>query len=248
MRTIEDLHRIASPVKAISPGLRLLMGLSVILTAVSFPAYDLLGPAAMLLFPLTGFAVSLIPPGLCFYRLRYVMPFVLAVGLFNPFFDRQIIAVVGGIGISGGVISMITLILKGLVCLMTGFWMSAAVSCEEMARALTAIRCPRILVTLLVLTRRYISVLAEEAAIMQDAYRLRAPAHKGIHVSAWGSFLGQLILRSLDRAERLYESLQLRGFDGSFPPLDTDGRKRSFPAQAAGIGVIAAAAAVRWLF
>ena len=31
-----------------------------------------------------------------------------------------------------------------------------------------------------------------------------------------GIFLGQLILRSFDRAERVYNSMKCRGFDGSY--------------------------------
>ena len=52
---------------------------------------------------------------------------------------------------------------------------------------------------------------------MQEAYQLRAPGQKGLHISAWGSFLGQLLLRSMDRAEALYESMELRGFSGDYP-------------------------------
>ena len=51
---------------------------------------------------------------------------------------------------------------------------------------------------------------------MTEAYSLRAPGQKGIHISAWGSFLGQLLLRSMDRAEALYHSMLLRGFRGEY--------------------------------
>ena len=51
---------------------------------------------------------------------------------------------------------------------------------------------------------------------MTEAYRLRAPGQKGLHISAWGSFLGQLLLRSVDRGEELYGSMVLRGFRGEF--------------------------------
>lgn len=56
---------------------------------------------------------------------------------------------------------------------------------------------------------------------MTDAYHLRAPGQKGIHISAWGSFLGQLLLRSMDRADELYQSMQLRGFYGNFYYADS---------------------------
>ena len=55
---------------------------------------------------------------------------------------------------------------------------------------------------------------------MSDAYHLRAPGQKGIHVSAWGSFLGQLLLRSMDRAQELYSSMQLRGYRQQFHYVD----------------------------
>lgn len=74
--------------------------------------------------------------------------------------------------------------------------------------------------TLFLLTCRYVSVLMEQVSIMLDAYALRAPGQKGIHISAWGSFLGQLILRSMDKARELYQSMLLRGFDGSFSHLE----------------------------
>ena len=55
-----------------------------------------------------------------------------------------------------------------------------------------------------------------EASAMSQAYSLRAPGQKGIHISAWGSFLGQLLLRSMDRAQELYSSMELRGFRGEY--------------------------------
>ena len=49
-----------------------------------------------------------------------------------------------------------------------------------------------------------------------QAYKLRAPYQKGINIKAWGSFAGQILLRSIDRAEIVYESMLLRGFNGNF--------------------------------
>ncbi len=78
------------------------------------------------------------------------------------------------------------------------------------------LRVPRIFVLQLLLTYRYISVLMEEVARSLRAYSLRAPEQKGIHRSAWGSLAGQLILRTFDRAQRIYEAMCLRGFTGEY--------------------------------
>ena len=58
--------------------------------------------------------------------------------------------------------------------------------------------------------------MLEEVGIMTNAYHLRAPGQRGIRVDAWGSFLGQLILRSMDRSQMIYQAMCLRGFTGKY--------------------------------
>ena len=101
-------------------------------------------------------------------------------------------------------ISMLTLMLKGVFCLMASFLLMATTPIDSLCAALRKLHVPGLLVTLLLLTYRYVGVMTEELAVMTDAYHLRAPGQKGIQVSAWGSFLGQLLLRSMDRAQELY--------------------------------------------
>ena len=168
------------------------------------------------LFPVAGYQLAGLPMRLCFQKLRMVLPLVCAVGLLNPLFDRQIVAQVGTLAVSGGVLSMLTLILKGVFCLLASFLLMATTTIEAICRALRQLHVPKLLTNLLLLTFRYVGLLLSEVAVMQQAYSLRAPGQKGIHISAWGSFLGQL-LRSMDRAQALYESMELRGFSGEFP-------------------------------
>lgn len=61
----------------------------------------------------------------------------------------------------------------------------------------------------------YFRFAGRDAEVVQ-AYELRAPGQKGIHFKVWGSLMGQMLLRSMDRAEVIYESMCLRGFDGVF--------------------------------
>ena len=112
---------------------------------------------------------------------------------------------------------MLTLMLKGVLCLMASFLLMATTPIDALCAALRRLHIPSMLVTLLLLTYRYVGVMTEELAVMTDAYHLRSPRQKGIDRAAWGSFLGQLLLRSMDRAEALYAAMQLRGFRGEFP-------------------------------
>jgi cobalt/nickel transport system permease protein len=205
-----------SPIHRLSPLAKLLTTVLYIAVTVSFHKYQLSGLAVMALIPVFLFQVSGIPVRTCFYKLRIVLPLVMAVGLFNPLFDRAPMLYLGSVAVSGGVISMLSLMLKGVLCLMMSFLLIATTPIDSLCAALRRLHVPSILVTLLLLTFRYVGVMTEELAIMSDAYHLRAPGQKGIHISAWGSFLGQVLLRSMDRAQELYSSMLLRGYEGEF--------------------------------
>ena len=205
-----------SPLHRIHPSAKLLSTVLYVIVTVSFSKYDLSGLFPMILWPLLLFQISGITLRSCFYRLRIVLPLVMAVGLFNPFFDRTPVLKIGAFTVTGGMISMLTLMLKGVYCLMASYLLMATTGIDQLCAALRKMHFPRMLVTLLLLTYRYVGVMTEELAVMTDAYQLRAPGQKGIHYSAWGSFLGQLLLRSMDRAEELYSSMLLRGYHGEF--------------------------------
>lgn len=217
IRAMDDLAVMDSPIHRLSPTAKVIITVFYILTVVSFDKYDFSGLFIMVLFPIFGYQMSFIPVSTCFRKLWVVMPLVCAVGLANPFFDRTVLVRIGSFAVSGGVVSMCTLMLKGIFCLMASFLLIATTGMEGICHALRGLHVPKLLTTLLLLTYRYIGVLLEEVAVMNESYHLRAPNQKGIHISAWGSFLGQLLLRTMDRAQSLYDAMLLRGFDGEYP-------------------------------
>ena len=219
---MDELAARKSPVHALHPAAKLLTTIAYILITLSFDKYDLSGIIPMVLWPVLMYQISGVELRTCFYKLRIVLPLVMAVGLFNPLFDKEIMLTVGGVGVSGGVISMITLMLKGVFCLMASFLLMATTKIDSLCAALRKLHVPAMMVSLLQLTYRYVGVMTEELAVMTDAYHLRAPGQKGIHISAWGSFLGQLLLRSMDRAQELYASMLLRGYHDHFHYADIE--------------------------
>lgn len=225
LREMDELSEQSSPIHALHPLAKLLTTIAYIFFTVSFDKYELSGLIVMLLYPVVLFALSGVPVKTCFYKLRIVLPLVCAVGLFNPFFDRAPMLYIGSVAVSGGVLSMLTLMLKGVLCLMASFLLIATTSIDAICAALRKLHVPNLLVTLMLLTYRYISVMIDEVSVMTTAYKLRAPGQRGVHYSAWGSFLGQLLLRSMDRAEELYHSMQLRGFNGEFTYADVKSAK-----------------------
>lgn len=228
LREMDALAADNSPIHRIHPLCKLLVTVLYIVVVVSFPKYDFSGLIIMVLYPVALFQISGIPVRLCFHKLRFVLPVVCAVGLVNPFLDRVPLIQLGSITLTCGVVSMLVLMMKGIFSLMASFLLIATTSIDALCAALRQIHVPAILTTLLLLTYRYIGVMLEEVSVMTQSYSLRAPGQKGIHISAWGSFLGQLLLRSMDKAEELYSSMLLRGFRGDFfyadvPPCRASG-------------------------
>ena len=202
-------------VNLIHPLVKLLLTVFYIAVTVSFSRYDIIGLAGMVLYPLAVFILGDISIKDSLRRLRVVLPLVCVIGIFNPFFDK-VPVVFMGIPMNAGVLSMFTLMMKGIFSVMASYLLIATTSIEKICYALSLLYVPRIMVTQILLTYRYITVLLEEVNRITQAYSLRAPNQKGIHFKVWGSLTGQLLLRSMDRAEVVYESMLLRGYKGDF--------------------------------
>ncbi len=209
---------------------KLLVCVLYILVVASFNKYDLQGMILMAIFPVFGFVAGELSFKEGVYRMRLILPLVLFVGIFNPFFDKEILFYIGGtakelsagaeatggIPVTGGLVSMLTLMLKGFYCVLSAYILIATTSIEEICYALRKLHIPKVIVMVILLIYRYFGLMGNEADRIATAYALRAPSQKGINYKAWGPLVGQWLLRSMDRAGVVYESMVLRGFRGEF--------------------------------
>lgn len=216
LANLDALSRMDSPIHKRHPLAKLLVTVIYIMIVVSFSKDQLSALLPMIFYPVILFQLSRISMKVCLYKMRFILPLVCAVGIWNPILDREIVLKLGALSISSGMISFVTLLLKGVFSLMASFLLIATTNIEQICYALSTLKIPDVLVTQILITYRYISLLLKEAGTMWNAYSLRAPGQKGLHFSAWGSFVGQLLIRSMDRSQTLFQSMQMRGFQGSF--------------------------------
>lgn len=199
----------------IHPLVKFVITISYIAAVVSFPKYDVIGLAGMVVYPVAGFILAELSFWDSVKRLRLVLPLICFLGILNPFFDKNYV-LFAGVQVSAGVLSMITLILKGVFSVFASYLLIATTAMEKLCYGFRMLHIPKAVVTQIMLTYRYITVLLEEVDRMTQAYALRAPKQKGIHFKVWGSLTGQLLLRSVDRANTVYESMLLRGYQGDY--------------------------------
>lgn len=208
----EDLRRTERG--GISPLSRLLVTFFYILIVVSFPKYDIGGLASMILYLLVIGIWEEISVRKTITRIWPVLLLVGLVGIANPFMEREVYGQIGNLSVTYGMISMVTLMLKGIFSVTASCYLVVTAGMEGICDSLRRLHLPEELVTILFLIYRYLIVLLKEVERMMQAYKLRAPGQKGIHFKSWGPFLGQLFLRSLDRGQMIYESMLLRGYTG----------------------------------
>jgi cobalt/nickel transport system permease protein len=80
--------------------------------------------------------------------------------------------------------------------------------------ALEKLGTPRVFVVQLMFLYRYLFVLVGEASRLVRARSLRALGNGGAGIKTYGSLVGHLLLRTMDRAQRIYLAMCCRGFDG----------------------------------
>jgi len=91
----------------------------------------------------------------------------------------------------------------------------------DLVEALRRLRVPRLLVAIIGFMYRYLAVLGGEAVRLNRARQSRSAVVEGRggggirwRAGVVGGMVGSLFLRSYERSERIYASMQARGFDG----------------------------------
>ena len=221
-RAMRELHAIDCEaashgwLQAIHPLSKVLVTVAYLVVLLSFGKYQLTGVLLMGVYLVVLFLLGNVSVGRMGRRLWVVLLLVCLVGIANPLFDRTPMLTLGSITLTGGVISFLTLMLKGLFAVSAAYLLMVSTTMDDVCHVLRHLHVPSVLVTVLMLVYRYLMVFLKEAGKLSAAYALRAPGEQGLRFSVWGSMIGQLLLRSIDRAEVVYESMQLRGFQGEF--------------------------------
>ena len=210
---LEDLSRGHGPVHRLHPLAKILVTFAGLVVAVSFPRTDFLALLPLFLYPVVATILAELPPGTIVRRLLVIEPFILVIAAVNPILDRYLVPL-GPFLWARGWATFLSLVLKSLLTVSIALLLVATTRMDDIASALRTLRVPRVFVLQLTMTYRYLGVLAAEVARTTRAYTLRAAGRRGVAYAAWGPLTGQVLLRTFDRAERVYTAMRLRGFDG----------------------------------
>lgn len=198
----------------LNPGIKLVVTMVFIVTVVSFPKYEISGMIPFFIFPVFIITAAGIPAGVIIRKVLVVSPFVLFVGIFNPLLDTRTMYSIFEINVSGGWVSLSSILIKFTLAISSSFLLIATTSFPGICLALGRLRTPKIIVMQLLFLYRYLFVLTEETMRIVRARNMRTFRRKGRELRTFINIAGVLLVRSMERSERIYQAMCSRGFDG----------------------------------
>lgn len=203
-----------SAVHRLDPRAKILTTIVFLVAVVSFDKYEIAALLPFALYPVTLAALGRMPLGYLARRVLAVAPFAVLVGIANPFFDREVALRLGSLEVTGGWVSFTSILVRFCLTISTAFVLIATTSFAGLCFGLQKLGVPRVFTVQLLLLYRYLFVLGEEAVRLVRARALRSFGHRGQGVRVYGSLVGHMLLRTLDRAQRIHLAMLCRGFTG----------------------------------
>lgn len=200
-----------------SPPAMLILTLLYLVLVLSVPVTQPQKIIWLTAYPIVGAELSGVGFGRLFIRSLWVLPIVVLIGIMNPIIDRDIAFRIADWEITTGWVSFLSIVLRGLLSFQAILLLIATTGFIEIFRTLRFIGMPEVLCTPMMLTYRYITVLLEEVIIMKRARAARGYGKNSYPINMWGQFVGQLLIRSIQRATNIYRAMQARGFKGTLP-------------------------------
>ena len=213
LRRLDELASNSTFIHRVHPLAKLLTMLAFIITLASFPKYEAVGLFPLIIYPVFLLVLGDLPVVYLAKSVLWAMPFAVFIGILNPLFDRQSV-LIGGVVVPGGWLSFATILFRFALSVMAALILISTTPFAQICAALRRLGIPPLFVTQLLFLYRYLYVLIEETARMIQAASLRMGKNKGIPLPAWGSLPGHLLLRTFDRAQRIYYAMLCRGYNG----------------------------------
>lgn len=211
---MDDLGRMDSPIHRLDARAKVLATAAFVLVVMSFPRYEVSALMPLFAYPFVLIAAGNIPAGYLFKKVVVASPFALFVGVFNPLLDSHPVGMIGPVAISGGWYSFASIMVRFTLTVSAALALVACTGIHRLCAGLERLGLPSPFVVQLLFLYRYFFVIGDEGLRMLRAVEMRSANSRSLRFQTYGQLVGNLLVRSIDRAQRIYRSMVSRGFDG----------------------------------
>lgn len=185
---------------------------------------DLIALGTALLFSLLALFMVKLPARQTLKRMAAMDGFVIFVILLLPFTvpGRELFQVFGYPASLEGLVRALQIALTANAVVLALMALVGSMEAATLGRALRRLYVPEKLVHLLLFTVRYIDVLQQEYHRLRIAAKARGfRPNSSMHTyRTFGYLFGMMLVRALERSERVLAAMKCRGFTGKFPLVD----------------------------
>lgn len=221
----DDIERTASlplPLQRIDPRAKIVVTALYLAMMLSLPLSQLSRIALYSLFPFVAAAMGGMNYAVLFRRSLVVLPFVAFVGVFEIFYGRAPVFSVGPVVVTEGWIRFGSLSLRGLLSVQALSVLVASTGSFRLCRGMQRLGMPRLLTLQMFFVLRYLRLLVEQALTLKRARDARGFGRSSYPLGLWAVSVGQLLVRTIDRAGRIDRAMRSRGFTGRIPASTFD--------------------------
>ena len=214
-----------TPAHRLDPAAKTVALLAVVLAVVLVGREHFL-PLALPAAALAAYhAVSRTPLGYTLRHMAIVSPFVAVMALAYPVLEPGEVLARADVGpwalevTREGLLRAADVTLRFVLSVWAAILLLATTRFQDMLMGLSRLRVPRVLVVQLAFMYRYLWILMDQAMRQRMAQEARDGGHGPwrVRFRARVGLVGVLMVRTWDRAERIYWAMSARGFDGSMP-------------------------------
>jgi cobalt/nickel transport system permease protein len=216
-----------SPVHRLNARTKFVFTLLFILSVVLTPP-DSWWVYGLCLAVITGLVIiSRLPTGYVLKQSLTIIPFVLVIALFAPFFKAGEAVISLNIGAwhinmtDTGIQVFVNILIRAWLSILCLVWLSSTTRLISLLQGLEQMHFPHLMVMIMSFMYRYIFVIVDETMRMKQAWDSRNISGSRLH--QWrtvGHMIGTLFVRSYERGERVYIAMTARGYDGQSRTLN----------------------------
>ena len=203
IRKIDELGDRSTILNRIDSSIKIIVTIIYIIKVLSMKEFIVSDIICIVLYPIMLFKLGKVPVKFIFKKVLFVLPIIFGLSVINLIIDFSY----------SQIYFSVLLLFKCTFALVGALLLMVTTGINNLASGLKKLKIPNILIMQILMLNRYIILMMEECYRVKSAYELRMPGEKSMTMKDYGQIIGQMLLKTIDRSEKVYEAMKLRGFE-----------------------------------
>lgn len=204
IRKIDELGDKYTMIHKIDSSIKIIVTIIYVIKVLSIKQFIISDITSIVLYPLILFKFGKVPVKFILKKVLFILPIIFGISIINLIIDFSY----------SEIYFSVLLLFKCIFTLVGALLLIVTTGINNLAFGLKKLKIPNILIMQILMLHRYIILMMEECYRVKSAYELRTLGEKSMTMKDYGRIIGQMLLKTIDRSEKVYEAMKLRGFDG----------------------------------